>query len=780
MLKYIIIFLLFVHCTFSKESVALVLSGGGARGISQIGVIKALEELEIKPDYVIGTSIGAIVGAMYASGYSSNEIDSIFKLEKFSSIFRLDDKVERNELFLYQKQLEQRNSVQLNFDDFEFEIPKSLSLGNKFDLLLKEIFWNAPFKSENNFDDLDIKFRAVATDLITGKLVVLDNGDLIESVKASSSIPLRFPPVEIDSMFLVDGGIKNNIPILVAKELNIDKIVAVNTSSNLLDKTQLSEPWNIADQVVSIIIKDRDDNILKEADFLIEPKIGNHNNLDFSNFDFLVNQGYLEAISILSSHYKKKSTPYFSNFNIDIISIHDNKIIESNNINIKNDEDYLNYFFCKYLKNLGYDFATVKKIKYDSLNNKYIIYSDLGILNKVDIKGKSSKALITREFSFEINKPIKIKDIIDTYENIKFSGFFKNVRFSFINNNSGYTLEIDYEENPNQSLFLGININNERYTRLNSEFYQNNILNNGGFASLRFNLGARDAEFYLTLENPRIRDTYLNLKLSSFYNKNFIYTYKTSTNESLASNEFIREIDNEYYEERYGFKIKAGTLLSKFGNISAEYRYEQQRFNFIRTDESGFYNLSTIKLESIIDTENNPFFPTKGIYFQASIESNFSEDDKSRFIKSQIQFKNNIPVNNFVITPKVHFGVADNLLPLPEQFSIGGQNNFYGFRQYDRRGRQYFNSNLEVRYKSPFKIFFDTYFSFRYDIGYVWLTPESIKIANLNNGIGSAIEINSPIGPITVAAGRAFYFIKNPNSIVAGPILLYFSLGTKF
>lgn len=777
----ICVFLLFSFFPLiSKEKIALVLSGGGARGISQIGVIKALEEMGIKPDYIVGTSIGSIVGGMYASGYKSNEIDSIFRLEKFSNLFSLSNEIERNELFLYQKQMEQRNSVKLNFDDFEFEVPKSISLGTKFDLILREIFWNAPFKSEYNFDKLRYKFRAVCTDLITGNSVILKDGDIIQAIKASASIPLRFPPIEKDSMLLVDGGIKSNVPILVAKELKPDIIIAVNTSSTLLDKKQLQEPWNIADQVVSILIKDRTDSLLKLADYVIEPKIGEHNNLDFSNIDYLIQQGYLETKNILSNFQYQNIENIKEFIDFDIVNINNNKVLFKGKQEINNDVQELSLFFQKYLKKKGYDFAKINSIREDTTSNSYKVYTDLGEITKIEIIGKQSQGLIKRELTFEVGEILKTESLLETYENIKNSGFFKNVDFKFKYNTPGYTVIIDYEENPNQNLLLGLNINNERYTRLNSEFFQNNLLSNGGFASIRMTLGARDTDFYLHFENPRISNTIFNLKLLTYYNKNYIYTYKNVEGDNLSFNQFKREVNNEYYEERYGFKAYLGTLIWKSGIISAEYRFEKQRYNFVRATENEFYNLSTIKLETLVDTENNPFFPDKGLYFNFSLESNLTNDKKNKFIKSQVQLRQNYKINRFIITPNIQFGVADNLLPLPEQFSIGGQNNFYGFRQYDRRGRQYFNFNFEVKYASPIKIFFDTYLSLRYDLGSIWQTPQDIKFSELDNGIGGAIEVNSPIGPIAIALGKAFYFVKNPNSVVSGPFLLYFSVGTKF
>lgn len=784
MLKFLIIFWLFFTLSsnlFANEKkIALVLSGGGARGIAQIGVIKYLEENGIEPDYVIGTSIGSIIGGMYCSGYTSSEIDSIFKLQRYSKIFELNDEVERNELFLYQKQLEQRNSIKLNFEDFKFEIPKSLSYGNNFDLMLKEIFWNSRYISDGDFDNLKYKFRAVATDLITGNSVALSNGNLINSIKASSSIPLRFPPIKMDSMFLVDGGIKNNVPIQVAKQLGADIIIAVNTTSNLLDKKYLDEPWNIADQIVSILIKDKLDSILTQADYLITPEIGNHNNLDFSNLDSLIDEGYIAASSKLQGFNDRVielNSKKESEFVLNVFSLKDNLKILKNSISIVGNLKIIKNYCVDLLKQ-NYNFLKINSINIDTNNSEIKVYVDLGNLNKIEISGGNIDRLVKRELKFKENEILSYKDIISSYQNLKNSGYFKSIDFQFEHNNPGITLHIIYEENPNQNIFLGFNVNNERGTRLNTEFYQNNIFNNGDYLSLRFNLGGRDTEVYASLENPRIRNTPLNLKITGYYKKNDIYTYRDIID--LPIDEYQREISNEYYEERYGIKLKLGSLIWKYGILSAEYRYEQQRFNFIRTKSSEFYNLSTLKLESILDTENDPYFPRKGLYFSISAESNFSTDERAKFIKSQFQLRQNISFYRFTFIPKLHFGIADNLLPLPEQFSIGGQSNFYGLREFDQRGRQYFNSGLAIRYKSPFDIFFDTYFSVRYDIGSVWLSPETIRLSSLRNGVGSAIEVDSPIGPLVLGSGRSFYFISEPNGIVRSPILIYFSVGTQF
>jgi NTE family protein len=148
---------------------SFVLSGGGARGVAQIGILKRFEEYGIKPDQIVGTSIGAIIGGLYASGYNSSEIIEIIEKADWDEIFALSETEDREDLFLDQKMENDKYLVDLRFSSFKFVVPRSISLGNKFNLFLKELFWDAIYHPQNGFDDLKIPFRAIATDLVTGR-----------------------------------------------------------------------------------------------------------------------------------------------------------------------------------------------------------------------------------------------------------------------------------------------------------------------------------------------------------------------------------------------------------------------------------------------------------------------------------------------------------------------------------------------------------------------------------------------------------------------------------
>ncbi len=201
-----------------KPEIAFALSGGGARGLSQIGVLKALEEAGIKPDLIVGTSMGSIVGGLYAAGYSVDQLDSIAHQTDWNDLLTLNNLSDRRDLFVDQKVTEDRAIFSLRLDGLNPILPTSFNDGQKLANQLNILTFNAPLHSDESFDLLAIKFRAVCTDLITGSLVLLDRGSLSNALRASSSVTFFLAPIKVDSLLLVDGGLVANIPVDIAKE----------------------------------------------------------------------------------------------------------------------------------------------------------------------------------------------------------------------------------------------------------------------------------------------------------------------------------------------------------------------------------------------------------------------------------------------------------------------------------------------------------------------------------------------------------------------------------
>lgn len=282
-----------------KIKVALVLSGGGARGLAHIGVLKAFEENNIPIDLIVGSSIGSIVGGFYAAGFSADQIQKIMEETDWNSIFA--DETYRSQLLLSQKDIPRRHILQFRLEGIVPIIPSSISQGQKVFQTLYNRLLRANFQAGNNFDNLKIPFRAVATDLISGKKVVLRSGDLAEAINASSAFPLLFAPVEIDSMWLVDGGISDNLPVDVALQENADFVIAVDATSDIRDQQDITLPWEIADQVTTIMMKTPTAESRQKADFVLQPALKNYKGGSFSELDSIIQIGYTSAIRSIDS-----------------------------------------------------------------------------------------------------------------------------------------------------------------------------------------------------------------------------------------------------------------------------------------------------------------------------------------------------------------------------------------------------------------------------------------------------------------------------------------------
>ena len=303
--------------------VGLVLSGGGARGISHVGVIKQLEKYQIPIDLIVGTSMGSVIGGFYAAGYSSDQIESIVRSINWDDLFL--DETERENLFLGQKEENDRYLLNIRFEEFRAYIPSSISPGQKILSMLSDKLLNANFQAAHNFDHLPIPFRAIATDLISGQRLVIGKGDLAEAVNASTAVPLLFSPVAWEKMLLVDGGLRSNLAVDVAKSLGMDIVIAVDITSPLRKLNELQRPWEVADQVTTIMMKPNHNEQLKMADIVIKPYLEGIGSSDFAKIDTMINEGmkavdwvYGELKSKISFGKRDESDPgyHFSEFKL--------------------------------------------------------------------------------------------------------------------------------------------------------------------------------------------------------------------------------------------------------------------------------------------------------------------------------------------------------------------------------------------------------------------------------------------------------------------------------
>ncbi len=281
--------------TQKRPRIGLVLSGGGARGAAQIGVLKALERNNIPVDFISATSMGAIVGGLYASGYTSADIESLALSTNWDEVLSFSDETKRTDLPIDRKIAGDWSFLAVRFQGLRPVIPHAVSSGQRLTNFLSEQTLQALYHPNPTFDNLKIPFRAVTTDLISGSRIILDRGSFAEALRASSTVPLLFSPVDKDSMQLVDGGLVTNIPVDVAREAGCDVVVAVNSTSGLRNAIELKAPWQTADQIMGIMMQLANQEQIKQADVAITPSVGRHLSSDFTGLEALIDEGYRSA-----------------------------------------------------------------------------------------------------------------------------------------------------------------------------------------------------------------------------------------------------------------------------------------------------------------------------------------------------------------------------------------------------------------------------------------------------------------------------------------------------
>lgn len=275
-----------------RPRIGLVLSGGGARGAAHVGVLKVLDELHVPIDAIAGTSMGAVVGGLYASGMSGREIEKVMTGVDWQDAFR--DRPRRYDLSFRRKLEDQDFLVQLplGLRGGKFLLPRGLIQGQKLGLLLRQLTLAAARAPD--FDHLPTPFRAVATDLETGKAVILDRGDLATAIRASVSAPGIFTPVEQNGRLLVDGGIAENLPIDVARAMNVDVLIVVDVGFPLAKREKLGSVTSISNQMLAILIRrdsERQRSTLGAGDLLIDPALGDTSSFDFTRITTAIAQG---------------------------------------------------------------------------------------------------------------------------------------------------------------------------------------------------------------------------------------------------------------------------------------------------------------------------------------------------------------------------------------------------------------------------------------------------------------------------------------------------------
>ncbi len=851
----------------TKPIVAIAFSGGGARGLAQIGILKALEEAGIKVDMIVGTSMGSIIGGLYSAGYSVEQLDSIARNTDWDDLLSSERESNRRELFIDQKVTEDKAIFSLRLKGLTPVLPTSINNGQKLSNYLNLLTLQAPIHVDTSFDELTTKFRAVCTDLVTGSPVIIGKGSLSQAMRASSSVSFFLSPVKVDSLILVDGGLVANIPVKIAKKLGADYIIAVNTTSDLHPENDLEYPWIIADQIISIPMKILNEDQLKDADIIITPDLNEESATDFSKIEENIHEGYL-SMRRVSSLIKRKidslmigkydsPNKYFSNVfpsdddsssgsfikNLPYSDSVSSSVIRFNLCRLFRDGDYAdleakiqskNRYSILKIKGLlnpviryvnvngtslikqheidslfrlikgkpfnadqivkvlielmnvyrrqGYSLAEIRGVKFNEDEGILNINVDEGIISEIRITGNKStnESVIKREFPLEAGDYFIYQKVREGLTNLRSTNLFNDILLTVKRENNQDIVIINVNEKISSLVRVGFRADNENKVQISLDVRDENLFGSGTELGLLLFGGTRNRAYVLEHKSNRIFNTYFTYNINAFYRFNDVYAY--SDDSTTDVHRFSRSSVGEYRQIFYGTSLSLGTQVERFGNLifTGKYKYDEVK------NKSGFpvdpykMKIVSLKASSTIDTQDKYPYPEKGFYFNAEYEvaqkilggnigyTNFNFHYKSYFTLNGI--------NTF--SPRVVMGFADKTLPLSEEYSIGGQDSFFGMRADEFRGRQIFLSSLEYRYKLPFEIFFDTYFKMRYDLGSTWEVQEQIKFKRLRHGVGLSLSFDTPVGPADFSVGRSFLFKNLPdNPISLGDVYFYFSIG---
>ncbi len=394
--------LVFGNASAQKKDlkIGLALSGGGAKGLAHIGVIKVLEKAGVKIDYITGTSMGAVVGGLYAIGYSADFIDQKARITEWNKLIK--DEVERKRLSFEEKLAYQKYVLTLPFNKKGIHLPRGMRHGQGISFLLND--FTKPVHCIHNFSDYKIPFKCIAANMITGTADVLDHGSLSEAIRASMAIPSVFTPVEIDGNLYVDGGLFNNFPAVEVKEMGADIVIGVDLQSPFYEKSEIISTIELLDQASKFLRLEANRKARELCDIVIKPKVTHYSLLGFDQIDEIIALGERAArealpdiLKMLDSlgvkHNKRiiKEVPQVEMVYLDTVIINGvsdrfrKRILESANFRLYHKESYQKI---EQLVNYLYGTMNFDKVTYkiENIDGKQALVIDIKEKSVNDIK----------------------------------------------------------------------------------------------------------------------------------------------------------------------------------------------------------------------------------------------------------------------------------------------------------------------------------------------------------------------------------------------------------
>jgi len=714
----------------NEPKIGLVLSGGGAKGIAEIGALKVLEEAGIQPDLITGTSIGSIVGGLYALGYSA---DSLMALAKGADWFNyFNDNLLRS--YIPPEELIHTDRHVLSFPivDGQIELPKGVVQGKKLDIFLSEI--TLPANQYANFDEFPIPYRAIATDFETGQAVVFKDGSLKDAIRASMSIPSIFEPVLIDSTLFIDGGWVRNLPVQDAIQMGADFTIAIDVGGLLYKKEEVSSLLDILNQSGSYGIAENNSYQVDLADVVIRPAIDDYSTLGFDQIDSLL---------VLGERAAKKMLPFLK----------------------------------QRLQQIGWQ-PEGRKINSPELIDYKIL------IKQVSIEGTSEEqsAALLRLLSFSPQRAYSLKDIEQSLQQLLGTRFVRKTDYQLEEIEGGYHLKLRVTPQDGNFVNLGANYDIDQKAGL----LLNMDLRNQLIPGDKLHLDLRLSEFpslwadYLLRFSSRSR---LGVRLSGLIHlyPGLIYDHNKKADEFQI---------HRYSWRLDAFASSARSMSASIG-IGMERFSKNENFFNPDTEEIKLFQFNNY-LNFFWDTYNRKHFPTQGSLFaleaKLAITGRLIRPFESIIRNEPVQGVAKFSFSKvFPLRPSIHLQwyneagtLSINEGNILQSFFLGRElvqaqthTYFAGLRYMEQPATSFYLSGLKIQYEPFSNIFASFYFNFgEYQLEEIRLGE---RIIPKQTGLlwGTSFEL----GWLTLAGPVKFATEYNPRN---GVVSFYLHLGHYF
>lgn len=615
-----------------RPKVGVVLSGGGAKGYAHIGALKVIEKAGIQIDYIGGTSIGAIVGGLYASGYSADELEQIMYSLDLNDLIMKEKS--RKELPFFDKSYREKYILELPFDNFKLGFPNAISSGQGAVDQLTYLFRHV--HDTTNFNELPIPFVCIATKLSSGEAVVFREGFLPQIVMASGAYPTLLEPVSIRGDLYVDGGVRNNYPVQEVIDMGADIIIGVDLQEGLLEQEKLNSATKVLEQIITYNIAEKSEEQSKLVDLTIKPNLKGYSVTSFDEKNPIINAGITAAEEMFE---------------------------ELQNIAQKQ----------------GNQTKKAEKIE----ESEYVLITDLEINGLKDYSRSYIKGKIG------INPPhlVSYQEIRDGVKSLYSSGNFSKVYYRIKENTSQHkTLALYIHENTTrQSLKFGLHYDDLFKTGLLLNFTHKHFLVDNSILSADFVLGdfpRYELNYYVD------NGLYPSFGISSSF-KQFDEEVNMENFSEASESVFLDYQFNEFLNQAY---IQS-TLFEKYaigGGI--EHQYLSIKTNNLPTSspnqkiENSYFlsGYGYIKADNL----DNPNFPRNGLTFNGTFKYLFNSnaDDFNETSLFTAQAEVNTSLNNWLSVKAFgDFGTYfSNFQPISQQFILGGyvEQNFLNYTRF--------------------------------------------------------------------------------------------------